>query len=247
VGTVVPPAGGTLTRKRADLSIVATPAESIDGVLERMAAIEAALPRQDGVAYFNRMYRKVTEEVRAANSDERFEDKEFLERLDVVFGNLFFDAVACSIDGRDIPAAWSPLFHHRDKADTYPIQFALAGMNAHINHDLPLAVDTTCRELALLPEDDTPPHRDFLHVNEVLGAVEDRVKVWFEQGVLVELDRDLGQLDDAFAMWSIRSARDLAWDHAKLLWALSDHPRLREAYLSTLTRLVHFGGNGILI
>ena len=98
-------------------------------------------------------------------------------------------------------------------------------MNAHINHDLPLAVDETCRELALLPEDDTPPHRDFVHVNEILGEVEDRVKVWFEQSVLAALDRDLGPLDDAFAMWSIRSARDLAWEHAKLLWALSDHPQ----------------------
>jgi hypothetical protein len=28
---------------------------------------------------------------------------------------------------------------------------------------------------------------------------------------------------------------------------LGDHPRLRDAYLSTLTRLVHIGGNGILI
>ena len=120
-------------------------------------------------------------------------------------------------------------------------------MNAHINHDLPLAVDETCRELALLPEDDTPPHRDFVHVNEVLGEVEDRVKVWFEQSVLAALDRDLGPLDDAFAMWSIRSARDLAWEHATFLWALSDHPRMRDAFLSTLTRLVRFGGNGILI
>ena len=33
-----------------------------------------------------------------------------------------------------------------------PVQFALAGMNAHINHDLPLAVVSTCSALATAPE-----------------------------------------------------------------------------------------------
>jgi hypothetical protein len=229
------------------LEIVSVPAESIDDVLERMTAIEAVLPAGDGVAYFNRMYRKVTEEVREANRTEQFELAEFLARLDVVFANLFFEAMECSLRGEEIPPAWAPLFHHRDKVNTAPIQFALAGMNAHINHDLPLAVDTTCREMALVPEDDTPPHRDFLRVNAVLGAAEDRVKAWFEQSTLAEIDRALGKVDDAFALWSIRRCRDLAWDHAKLLWGLADHPRLREAYLGTLATLVRFGGNGILI
>jgi hypothetical protein len=230
-----------------DLRIVSTPAATMDGVIERMATIDAALPASDGVAYFNRMYRKVTEEVQQARSQERFEKAEFLARLDVVFANIYFEAVRCSITGDEIPSAWAPLFHHRDRLHTHPIQFALAGMNAHINHDLPLAVDTTCREMALRPDDDTPPHRDFMRVNAILGQAEDGVKAWFEDGVMAFVDRAMGRVDDAFTMWSIRAARDLAWDHAKLLWALGDHPELRDAYLSTLTGLVHFAGNGILI
>ena len=234
-------------RTVGELSVVSTPAGSIDDAIERMTAIDEALPSGDGVGYFNRMYRRVTEEVRQAHRTERFEDAEFLERLDVVFANLYFEAVACSVRGQEIPPAWTPLFHNRAKPRTAPIQFALAGMNAHINHDLPLAVDTTCREMALLPEDGTPPHRDFLRVNAVLGEAEEQVKAWFEQSLLAEIDRTMGQADDAFALWSIRAARDLAWDHAKLLWALADHPHLRDAYLHTLTRLVRLGGNGILI
>jgi len=245
---VAPPYGmGAMSARTSDLGIVSTPAASMADVLERMAAIEAGLPRDDGVAYFNRMYRKVTQEVRSAHDHERFERAEFLARLDVVFANIYFEAVDCSIHDREIPPAWAPLFHHRDRPHTAPIQFALAGMNAHINHDLPLAVDATCREMALVPEDDTPSHRDFMRVNAVLGDAEPRVKKWFERSVLAEVDRAMGSVDDAFTMWSIRAARDLAWEHAKLLWALADHPRLREAYLATLTGLVHFGGNGILI
>jgi hypothetical protein len=230
-----------------DLRIVSTPAATIDDVLERMAAIDGALPASDGVAYFNRMYRRVTEDVQAAKSGERFERAEFLARLDVVFANLYFEAVDRSITGGEIPSAWAPLFHHRDRADTHPIQFALAGMNAHINHDLPLAVDTTCREMALQPDDDTPPHRDYMRVNAILGEAEEQVKAWFEDAVMAFVDRSMGHVDDAFTLWSIREARDLAWGHAQLLWALGEHPRLREAYLSTLTGLVHFAGNGILI
>ncbi len=230
-----------------DLGVVSTPASSIDDVIERMTVIDEALPSGDGVGYFNRMYRRVTEEIREAYRTEQFEDEQFLARLDVVFANLYFEAVDCSAQGREIPPAWAPLFENRAKSRIAPIQFSLAGMNAHINHDLPLAVDATCRELALLPRDDTPPHRDFMRVNAYLGEAEERVKAWFERGLLAEVDHVLGPTDDAFAMWSIRAARDIAWDHAKFLWALADHPHLREAYLDSLTKLVRLGGNGILI
>ncbi|MGZ4249420.1 MAG: DUF5995 family protein [Solirubrobacteraceae bacterium] len=40
------------------------PVGSIDDVIERMHLIDAALPTDDGVAYFNRLYLKVTETVR---------------------------------------------------------------------------------------------------------------------------------------------------------------------------------------
>ena len=43
-----------------------------------------------------------------------------------------------------MPTAWQPLFERRADPGIEPIQFALAGMNAHINHDLPLAVVATC-------------------------------------------------------------------------------------------------------
>jgi hypothetical protein len=229
------------------LSILATPAQSMDDVLERMAAIDTSLPREDGVAYFNRMYCKVTEEVLEATNGVTFERADYLRRLDVVFANLYFDAVARSTRGEPIPSAWSPLFAWRDRTDTCPIQFALAGMNAHINHDLPIAVVEVCRELGLTPEDDTPPHRDYVRVNDVLDTVRTRVKSWFEEGLIASMDRALGKLDDGLAMWSIRRARDDAWVHAKILWSLDGHPHLREGYLGALRAMVGFAGRGILI
>ena len=37
---------------------------------------------------------------------------------------------------------------NRSETHIAPMQFALAGMNAHINHDLPMAVVKTCEDLA---------------------------------------------------------------------------------------------------
>ena len=122
-------------------------ATSIDDVLERMAAIDAALPTADGVAYFNRMYWQVTRLVDAAIDASTFEAGEFLARLDVHFANLYFAAYAADLAGTPVSPAWSPLFEARAREHTHPLQFALAGMNAHISHDLPHAVVDTCVEL----------------------------------------------------------------------------------------------------
>ena len=76
--------------------------------------------------------------VRGAVTTTTFRDPAFLEQLDVVFANLYFDAVAAGdADPRAAPSAWRPLFEMPHQRGILSIQFALAGMNAHINRDLP--------------------------------------------------------------------------------------------------------------
>ncbi|MGO9820850.1 MAG: DUF5995 family protein, partial [Solirubrobacteraceae bacterium] len=58
---------------------------TISDVIARMEAIDAALPRKDGVAIFNRLYLQVTLAVDTASAGTEFENKPFLDRLDVVF------------------------------------------------------------------------------------------------------------------------------------------------------------------
>ena len=63
------------------------------------------------------------------------------ERLDVVFAGLFFAAVDAL--ERDPASAAAGLAcrcsRQRSRGGIAPLQFALAGMNAHINRDLPVA------------------------------------------------------------------------------------------------------------
>jgi hypothetical protein len=222
-------------------------AQDIPGVLERMQAIDASLPAGDGVKHFNRLYQRVTQEVGDQVEGASFEDDAFLTELDVLFANLYFDAFAADLRGRRAAKAWRPLFEARAKAGTPPIQFALAGMNAHINHDLPVAVIGTCRRLELEPLQETPHYRDFDRVNELLAYVQTRIKEWFAVGLIAEVDDACGKVDDALAIWSIAKSRRLAWEHAQIMWELRDRPELQEAYQRTLGRMVGFAGRGLLL
>lgn len=222
-------------------------AATIEDVLDRMDTIHRDLPEADGVARFNRMYDKVTGLVRDAVAEHEFISGEFLERLDVNFANLFFSAYAADLAGTDVPHAWAPLFEARGRPDTHPIQFALAGMNAHICHDLPFAVVTTCREAGVVPGADTPEHIDFTRTNEVLEQASEEIKGWFLTGLAAELDHLGGRVDDGFAMFGIHVARAGAWDSSEMLWRLADHPRLDHLFRVGLARSVELTSRGILL
>ena len=220
---------------------------TIADVLARMEAIDGQLPRKDGVAYFNRLYLQVTKSVQAASANTTFEDPRFLDRLDVVFAGLYFAAQETITSGAQCPVAWRPLVAQR--ADPVsPIQFALAGMNAHISHDLPLAVVQTCEELDLAPSDDSPQHRDFQRVNALLKTVEGQVAGWFQSGLIADIE-DVTTKPVAYeiAMWSIVAARDIAWGHAQILWHLRGEPGLASIFADTLARAVELSSRGILI
>jgi hypothetical protein len=222
-------------------------ADSLDDVLERMASINAALPTEDGVATFNRMYQQVTRLVDRAIDADLFVAGPFLGRLDVHFANLFFAAYQADLSGEPVPEAWTPLFDNRRKPSTHPIQFALAGMNAHICHDLPAAVVAACNELALSPEDGTPQHTDFSATNSVLAEAQDEIKGWFSSGAVARLDELAGRVDDGFALFGIQTARAAAWQVSQLLWDLADNPRLDQLVRGNLARGVALAGRGILI
>lgn len=221
--------------------------DTIDEVLVRMDEIDARLPPADGVAVFNRMYRHVTRLVDGAVDRQLFTAGPFLERLDVHFAQLFFDAVEADEAGRPIPRAWRPLFEDRAKPDTHPLQFALAGMNAHISHDLAFAVITTCRERGCDPLDDAPEHHDYTLVNTVLDVGYGEVKTWFSTGVVAEVDELAGTVDDVLSRWGIVSARAGAWEAAQRLWWLGDRPRLYAAASSAHARAVELTSRALLI
>ena len=219
----------------------------VDDVVERLQAIEEALPERDGVRAFTALYRAVTEAVDERVRPGTFADARFSRWLDVVFANLYLRALRAHVLGpKRPPRAWAPLFEARARRGVAPIQFALAGMNAHINRDLPLALVTTCAARKVTPLRGGPQHADFRRIDGVLAKTESRVKTEFATGLVGWADETLGELDDVLAMWNVRKARAAAWTNAETLWALRGLPLTAGRFALTLDRTVGFAGRGLL-
>jgi hypothetical protein len=200
--------------------------DSVAGAIARMEAIEAALPAADGLACFNRMYLDVTTQVNSQLGQGFFADPVFMTNLDVVFANLYFAAADSAADPAAVPLAWRPLVERRAVAGIEPVQFALAGMNAHINHDLPLAMVSTCTALGTTPEAD-PHFADYQKVDQLLDEADQSIRQSFESAPELAADHHLSAVADLIGNWTINSARDLAWNNCLLLWAVRDDPIAR--------------------
>ena len=223
------------------------PVTSVAGAISRMEQLVAALPPSDGVACFSRMYLTVTQEVGRRIGDGFFVDPPFMDHLDVVFANRFFAAVdGWALDPPATPRSWAVLFARRDDPDVAPLQFALAGMNAHINHDLPQAVVAACRDLETSPGDGSH-EADYDKVNVVLGELDQTIRQSFETGFILDLDRHFGGLENVVGNFSMTAAREVAWGNAVALWHLSGERPLASLFLEGLDRSVAFAGRGLLL
>ena len=224
-----------------------TPVTRIEDVLARMREIDAALPATDGVACFNKLYLAVTENVLAAEQGGTFTSTVFLSALDVAFGNLYFEALRSLENGAAPPRAWAPLFDARSSVAIAPLQFALAGMNAHINRDLPVGLVQTFTAMGIEMARPSPQAADYDRVNDVLAETEAAVAETYFTPLMESLHRDFRGLDDVVANWSVREARSAAWTNGATLWRLRADTAISRDYLDALDGIVGFAGRGLLL
>ncbi|MEC4015518.1 DUF5995 family protein [Streptomyces sp. H27-D2] len=231
-----------------------TPSVEIHRVLERMRALDAELPERDGVAVFNRVYLSVTEEMarrtagvgpgggaREPYGAIAFQHQPSAGALGVRFAELFLTAVDASAHGRQLPACWRPLFQLRRHPGVRPLQFALAGINAHVGHDLALAVAGTCAGLDCEP---AALETDFERIGDVLTSIEERVREELMPGPdLLDVADPLTHL---VGSWSLARARDAAWAAARVLWGLRGAPELRTEFTERLDSGVGLVGRFLL-
>ena len=217
----------------------------VPAVVAALRALDADLDRADGVWHFNRMYLRVTELVEARLHEGYFADDRFMQRLDVVFAQLYLDTVRGDRVGLVLPRCWEPVFASR-WLPLAPVQFAVAGMNAHINHDLPVAVVTACGQLGIDPTA-RRVRSDYEKVSDLLAQVHEAVRQSFLDGLALEVDRELTPLLTLVGSWSVARARDAAWVNSEVLWALRATPVLQEEFRTTLGRTVGMAGRTLLV
>lgn len=222
---------------------------TVDDAVAVMAAIDARLPDNDGLKWFNRLYWRVTENVRTAvGGAQSFAAPQFMTALDIVFANLYFSAIVeAERDPARVPSAWRPLFDCRHRPGIARLQYALAGMNAHINRDLPSGIVSVFAAVGGDPLTGDAERRDFDSVNDLLERVEADVKSEFSLGLVHIVDTAAGNLDDVAAMWKVRVARANAWTNAQVLWTLRSSTALRGSFFQSLDRFTGLASRGLLL
>jgi hypothetical protein len=218
---------------------------SVQGVITRLRQIDDELSPADGAAVFNRMYLTVTEEVAAGLSGDRevFRNPEFMEKLDVTFASLWLEAYDAPVDA--VPKAWAALFESRHSPSLLPIQFALAGMNSHIAHDLPVAVIRTCQHFDTSP-DEPGVRDDYEAVNDLLAACEAKIRRSFLTEAARAAEDRVGPVVHLISSWKIDKARDAAWVNVEALWAIRRIGSLGDRYRAALARTVGMASRCLL-
>jgi hypothetical protein len=229
------------------LAAVQTPVATIADVLAVMRRIDALCVELDGLKWFNRLYLQVTEAVSARCDALGFSDPAWLARLDVQFAALYFGALRGALSGGCAPACWRALLDRRGMLPIARIQFALAGVNAHINHDLPMAIEATCRAAGIAPSHAIVQYADYTALNSTLESMLAIAK----QQLAVRLPGDslpaVSHLEDTIAAFSVTAAREAAWNHAEMLWLMRGMPPMHARAVETLDGLTTFAGKALLV
>jgi Family of unknown function (DUF5995) len=227
-------------------AVQSTP-QSIPEVLQVLHAIDSTCANGDGLKWFNWLYVQVTEAVESRITAGGFNDPSWLAELDIQFARLYFTALRGHLAGGDCPGTWTALFLVREDTRIARIQFALAGVNAHINHDLPEAIVATCTARNTVPQRGTPPYDDYTAVNATLDTLIETAKKTLYVRLLGDALPPISRLEDTLAAWGTSAAREQAWKHAEALWRLRDVPRIAAGYMDGLDGLTTFGNKALLV
>ncbi len=212
---------------------------SIDAVVAAMQdRLDALTPEQEQRREFLGTYQRTTVAVGKAVQDGVFEDGAWVEDWDVVFADLYLDALDADLAGTRVPRPWRLAFEARPGLP--PLQQVLLGINAHINYDLPQAL------LAVISDADFADpsvldrrRRDHERIDGVLsGRVAAEDSELAARSARSLLDRVLQPLNQRASKRFLREARQKVWHNTtELQQARLDGPDVYAERLAELELL----------
>ena len=223
-----------------------TSPQSIDDVLQLLHTVDKTCIDGDGLKWFNWLYLQVTETVHNLVKGG-FNDPAWLAELDVQFATLYAAALNGYLSDGSCPKSWAVMLSARNNTLIARIQFALAGINAHINHDLPAAIVATCRIRNTSPQHGSPQYNDYTSLNGSLDGLIQRAKQEMHVRLLGDPLPAVSHLENTVAAWGTAAAREQAWRNAEALWELRPLPSVAKGILDSLDGLVTVGNKIMLV
>ena len=215
--------------------IVGKPVTTIAEVAERLGEVHdyalgtTTAGEGDGIVCFSGLYRTITQTIDVTP----YEDRDFLVRLDLEFARRYFDALrAYAVDRGTAPRPWRMLFDARSNPEIERVQFAAAGVNAHINYDLAAALLTTWTDF---PPDDAR-RRDYDTVDEAFKKHMDGLRDFYDapfSGSAFDKTA-LDRLANAISDLLVRGTRANAWECAMRVWTSRNRDKARRRMLDEL-------------
>ncbi|GAA2656230.1 DUF5995 family protein [Paractinoplanes durhamensis] len=224
----IPPGRGWDPLRDRMAEVLGDQPQGISDVIDKLVITQTILDdlppsrAANRVAAFNELYLKITRRVDDALRTG-VNQPDFLELLDVEFAKRYFAALDLwNCDNEDTPDVWEVLFKRGHDTRMSKLTAAMLGVNAHINHDLSLALIGTWNELGA-PTDDLI-HPDYLLVNEIFFEEIPPLRRGFSTHWQMEIDEFVGPLDDWTQRILVKVTRAHAWDQGRHLWELRDDP-----------------------
>ncbi len=113
---------------------------------------------------------------------------------------------------------WATLFDVRSDTEIPTLNYAMAGVNAHVNFDLAFALLTTW-ETHPDPAERDAQHRDYCRINDIFYAKMNKLSDEFDSPFSKFGDGTwLDRLGNLFGDLLVRETRDFAWDAAMRMW-----------------------------
>jgi Family of unknown function (DUF5995) len=229
------------------VAAVADPPQSVPDVVQILQGIQAVCADTDGLKWFNGLYLQVTLAVQARVNAGGFAQPAWIAALDVEFAGFYFAAIKAALTAGNAPGCWQSVFNLRNQTALARIQFALAGMNAHINHDLPQAVVATCQSTGIAPAHGTPQYYDFTSLNATLDSLINQARQDLDVRLAGDALPPVTHLENVLAAWSISAAREVAWNNAEVLWHLRDVPPVSATFMASVDLTTDAAGKTLLI
>jgi hypothetical protein len=189
----------------------------------------------DRRAVFSECYLVMTRRVHLRVRDGAFHDGPWVTRLLDRFADYYFDAVDAHdgvgppVEGHTCPEVWRGALDACSDPDCHPLQALMLGINAHINHDLALALVDVLDDWETLDEEQRRLRRDD---HELVDTIIDETTDEVQREVVAQwsplasaIDLLLGPLDEWAFGTLAQSWRSQVWVDAMELVRLAPEDR----------------------
>ncbi|OUL26594.1 hypothetical protein BV372_26715 [Nostoc sp. T09] len=211
-------------------------ANNTDEVIQYLDAIIAeAIEERSRRGFFAALYRQVTLKVKIGIKHGFFDDAARMEEFTTQFANRYLRAWDNYQKNIKSTRSWQMTFDAVQKPELLIVQHLLLAINAHINLDLGIVGAELCPGDKLQTLQD-----DFIKINAILSDLLEPVELVLGQlSPLIEiLDKFGGRKDEIIFNFSIRKARQEAWNNAKIL--AYQTPDLQQAIIKLIDSKVAF-------